>query len=159
MKKYKKHCEKSEGMSLLDVLISVLILAMLTLATIATLTSSLDIQKRTKDLAVANEIFTQIMEDLRNIPFDDIPVPDDDSGSVTITLEHDAFTSFLGAEYVQNIRTKLNEMGVGESITLEEFGDSNLKRASVTIDYLDRKGDGYFPIKSATFIAKNGINQ
>ena len=157
-KRFLKYCMRSEGISLLDVLVSVMLLTLISIAVMTTLTSSLDIQRRTEDLAIANEIFTQIMEDLRNIPFDQLPTSEDE-GSISINLDHEVFTSFLGIEYVYALRNKLNDLGVRENITLENFGDSNLKRVSVEIDYMETIGDGYFPIRSVTFIAKNGINQ
>jgi tartrate dehydratase alpha subunit/fumarate hydratase class I-like protein len=125
----------------------------------STLTASLDIQKRTTNLSVANEIFTQIMENLRNVPYGQLPECEDGE-TVTVSLESELVVARLGYEYVQELRNKLNEIGVRETIVIENYGDDELKRISAIIDYMDgyERHSEYFPLRSVTFIAKNGIN-
>lgn len=141
------------GFSLIETLISALLLVIITIGLISTMTASIEMQKRSTEMATLNDIGIQIIEDLRDISFQQLPIVSD------VTLDDYQISSRLGNSQVENLYDELYKLEARESITIENFGDSKLMRISVSVEYINQNKKDYYPVHLATFVAKNGINQ
>jgi type II secretory pathway pseudopilin PulG len=156
--------EKKKGISLIEVLITIFILAAVCITLVSVFIYGFNLLARTKQTAVATQVAQFEVERYRNMEFDLIPI----QAATTAT-----FTDLYGEDAESPYRFLFNSTNEGylrngqETITIEDGAainmDADIKKMTITIvwDYRTRTIAGGDPMRKdvVTYFTREGINR
>lgn len=137
----KRKNKKEEGFTLIEVLVTMMILSGVLTALLSCFIYGLNIISRMKQTAVATQIIQEQLEDIRNMTYDEIVV---------------LGTSFENASLGELSKWSGCE-GANGSIAVENSEGDDIKRVTVTVQWTYRGRAQREDI--VTFITRDGINK
>lgn len=127
--------KKQKGFSLIEVLITILLLAFVLMTLISVFIYGFNLLSKTKQTTLATQIAQEEVELIRNMPFDDIL-------TLSPSFSHDSLSLLEGSE---------------GSLAIEEGPGDDIKKLTVRVRWVYR---GNNMIKDVvTYITREGINK
>lgn len=138
--------KEKRGFSLIEVLITIFILAVVVITLISVFIYGFNLLSKTKQVALATHVAQLEVEEYRNMAFDNIT----NTAETTVFIKEDFPFLFRDDDSAYLLNGQ-------ESITIEDGPDANIKKLTVTIMW-DYRGQ-QMRRDVVTYISKNGINR
>lgn len=142
--------KEERGFSLIEVLITIFILAVVCITLISVFIYGFNLLAKTKQVALVTHVAQFEVEEYRNMPFATIT-----NGTTPVSLStYNADYDFLFRDDGENTPYLMNGQ---ETITVEDGLDADIKKLTITItwDYRSRQ----MRRDVVTYISKDGINR
>jgi len=155
---------KRKGLSLIEVMITIFILAVVCLSLISVFIYGFNLLSRTKQTALATQIAQFEVERYRNMAFDEIPIQAATTQTFETLYSADPQSPY---KFMFNSDNEPYLMNGQETITIQDGTtinmDDNIKKLTVTIewDYRTMRIAGGNPMRKdvVTYFTESGINR